>query len=417
VPDLGKNLFSIVSATEAGMKAVFNGNKVNILTPDANIYMEGDRAGRTMYHLRIRSKVNVDHAAAATTIGQLSSPALWHYRVGHVNLKNLKRMQTQMLVQGLNFSGTEDEWRDLLHCPGCAKGKMHRLQYPQISTRPATFRGERIHTDVRGPMSFASIGGARFFVLFKDEFSGWFSVYFMKNKSEVPNHFETFNAFVKNQVSSNIKTLRSDNAKEYFSERFSTRLAELGIIHESSAPYCPQQNGIAERENRTLMEMARAMIYGSNSKIPLWIWGEATAYSTYILNRIPPSKTKLSPFEIWTGHKPDLSHLRIFGSRTFVHVPDAKRTKLEPKCIEGILVGFCEFTKAYRIYIPTLRKVVTSRDVIIDETKGYDGDISNPHAEPILESEFDPFMESVMIIFSCLTIANSIVFFKQGTPN
>jgi hypothetical protein len=93
-----------------------------------------------------------------------------------------------------------------------------------------------------------------------------------------------------------------------------------------------------------------------------------------------------------------LSHLRIFGSKAFVHIPDVKRTKLEPKCIEGILVGFCEFTKAYRIYIPTLRKVVTSRDVIIDETKGYNGDIPSAHTEPVLESQLDPFVELVTII-------------------
>ena len=182
MPDLGTNLFSIVSATEAGMKAIFNGNEVKIFTPDTNVYMEGDRAGRTMYHLRIRSQVNIDHAATATSTGQLSPPTLWHCRISHVNLRNLKRMQNQELVQGLNFNGTEEDWKELQHCPGCAKGKMHRLQYPQISTRPATFKGERIHTDVCGPMSHASIGGARFFVLFKDEFSGWFSVYFMKNK-------------------------------------------------------------------------------------------------------------------------------------------------------------------------------------------------------------------------------------------
>lgn len=139
-------------------------------------------------------------------------------------------MQTERLVRGLDFYGIEDEWKDLKHCPGCPKGKMHRLHYPQIGTRPTTFKGERIHTDVCGPMSHASIGGARYFVLFKDQFSGWFSVYFTKNKSEVRNHFESFNALVKNQANTAIKTLRPDNAKEYFSERFSARLAEMGII-------------------------------------------------------------------------------------------------------------------------------------------------------------------------------------------
>lgn len=141
MPDLGTNLFSIVSATEAGMKAILHGKKVNIFTPDVNVYMKGDRADRTMYHLRIRSQVNIDHAATATSTGQLSPPT-----IGHVNLRNLKG--TQELVQGLDFNGTEYEWKDLQHCPGCAKGKMNRLQYSQISTRPATFKGELIHTDV-----------------------------------------------------------------------------------------------------------------------------------------------------------------------------------------------------------------------------------------------------------------------------
>lgn len=86
--------------------------------------------------------------------------------------------------------------------------------------------------------------------------------------------------------------------------------------------------------------MARTMTQASQSRLPLLIWGEATAYSTYIQNKIPANKTKLSPFETWTGHKPDFSYLRILGSKAFVHIPDAKWTKQEQKCIEGILVVF-----------------------------------------------------------------------------
>jgi hypothetical protein len=404
VPELGTNLFSIGSATEAGMKAVFTGTSVNILSPDGNTFVEGERAARTMYHLKIRSKVNIDHAAAATPTGQRISPEILHQRLGHVNFKNLKRMATQLLVDGLNtFQVTEEEWKafkeTIYKCSGCAQGKMHKTSYNHSSTHIAQACGDRVHTDYCGPMSNASLGGARFFALFKDEWTEWFDVYFMKDKSEIPHHFESFRVKMETQTGHKIKVLRSDNAAEYVSARQRNTLTELGIIHEKSAPYTPQQNGMAERENRTVVEMARSMLYASKSKLPPSLWAEAIAYATYILKRIPSSKSTSSPFEKWNGTKPNLSHLRIFGSRTFVHVPDVKRTKFQPKCIEGVLVGFCESSKAYRVYIPTQRKVLVSLDVIIDETRGYEGGIPYPNAtDSLIDSQIqiDPFIDQTV---------------------
>lgn len=395
VPDLGTNLFSIVSVTDAGMIAKFFDNKVNILNSDGSVYMEGDRAGKTMYHLRLRSRVNTEHAAVAA--GQQSSTTLWHERMGHLSQRKIRRMFTMGLVDGLYLNDTEEDLKAARHCClGCAKGKMSRLPYPSICQYQTSSIGERIHSDACGPMSYSSLGGARFITTFKDEFSGRIGVFFMKNKSEMADHFESFRAMLENQTGNKIKTLRTDNAGEYESAKFTNRLAELGIKHETSAPYSPQQNGVAERENRTLFEMARCMIHSSKSKMPLWIWGEAVAYASYILNRIPSSKSEKSPFEVWTGRKPNLSHIRIFGSRTFVHIPDARRTKLEAKCIEGVLVGFCENTKAYRIYIPSQRRVVVSRDVIIDESIGYTGEIVNSKVtDSLVVSECDPFIQQV----------------------
>ena len=386
------------------MKAVFTGTNVNILSPDGNIFVEGERAARTMYHLKIRSKVNVDHATTATSSGQRVSPETLHQRLGHVNFKNLKRMSTQVLVDGLNsLQITQEEWKAcqeiIYKCFGCAQGKMHRRSYNHPSTHVAQACGDRVHTDYCGPMANLSLGGARFFAIFKDEWTEWFEVYFMKNKSEIPSHFEAFRAKMETQTECKIKILRSDNATEYVSATQSNRLTELGIIHEKSAPYTPHQNGVAERGNRTLVEMARSMLYASKSKLPPSLWAEAVAYSTYILKRIPSNKSTSSPFEKWNGQKPNLSHLRIFGSRAFVHVPYVRRTKLQPKCVEGVMVGFWESSKAYRIYIPTQRKVITSLDVIIDETRGYEGEIPNPNAsDSPIDPQFDPFVDQVILI-------------------
>ena len=168
---------------------------------------------------------------------------------------------------------------------------------------------------------------------------------------ELDSLLEAFRAKMETQTGSKIKILKSGNATEYVSATQSNRLTELGIIHEKSAPYTPQQNGVAERENRTLVEMARSMLYASKSKLPPSLWAETVAYSTYILKIIPSNKSTSSPFEKWNGQKPNLSHLRIFGSRAFIHVPYVRRTKLQPKFVEEVMVGFCESSKAYRIYI------------------------------------------------------------------
>ena len=139
----------------------------------------------------------------------------------------------------------------------------------------------------------------------------------------------------------------------------------MGIQHEKSVPYTPEQNGVAERENRTLMEAARCKLHGS--KQPLFLWSEAVAYATYILNRVPTNESRTTPYRAWNGRKPDVSHIKKLGCKVFVHIPDGKRSKLDPKAVEGVLVDHCEHTKGYRIYIPEQRKVIISRDVIIDE--------------------------------------------------
>ena len=137
------------------------------------------------------------------------------------------------------------------------------------------------------------------------------------------------------------------------------------------------------------------MMFSSNA--PAWLWAEAAGYAVYIRNRVPSSKRKMTPFEVLHKRKPNVSNIKTFGSKTFVHVPDVKRKKLEPKCLEGYLVGFCESTKGYRVYLPDTRKVIVSRDVIIDETiNRFNADITNSLAsDSYVNSSTDPFIEQV----------------------
>jgi hypothetical protein len=137
-----------------------------------------------------------------------------------------------------------------------------------------------------------------------------------------------------------------------------------------TVPYNPQQNGVAERKNRAITGAARSMLH--DQSLPLYLWAEACATAVYLQNRSPHRILgKMTPEEAFTGRRPDVEHIRIFGCLTFSHVPSERRTKLDPTAQQGILVGYSEVSKAYRIYIPPLRRVVVSRDVRFEEDRAF----------------------------------------------
>ena len=144
-----------------------------------------------------------------------------------------------------------------------------------------------------------------------------------------------------------IKILCSDSGGEYFPTEFILQCEENGIIHQRSAPYTPQQNGLAERKNRTLVEMINAMIL--NEKLSFNLWGQALLTACHVHNRIPSRKFKVSPYELWKSRKPNLGYPRVWGCLAFYRVTDPKRTKLEPRAIKSVFVGYAENSKAYRL--------------------------------------------------------------------
>ena len=172
----------------------------------------------------------------------------------------------------------------------------------------------------------------------------------MKHKSDTPRALEKFLADtapygkVKVLIGEIVKTLRSDNGGEYTSKEFDMFCTKKGISREFTNPYCPEQNGVAERFNRTMIESARSMLY--HSKLPLKFWAEAVSTAVYIRNRCPTVALKnKTPFECRFNRVPDVSHLRVFGSICYVHIPDGQRKKFDAKSYKGIFVGYPEGTK------------------------------------------------------------------------
>ena len=294
----------------------------------------------------------------------LSEERLWHLRLGHLGSENLRKLQSKEMVNGLEIKGNLTGNSKI--CEGCMKGRQSREQFPLAEHRGRDLL-ELVHSDVCGPITPSSIGGNRFYVTFVDDFSRKTWVYLLKHKSEVFGYFKTWKWKVEKQSGKKMKCLRTDRGGEYLSAEYKAFLEKEGIDHQVTMAGTPQQNGVAERMNRTLQEKGRSMLAGSGLKGGFW--GEAIMTAAYLRNRSPSRslEQEKTPEEIFSGWKPSVRHLRVFGCKSYVWVPDEKRRKMEEKSWTGILVGYAHQSKGYRIYNPVTRRIETSRDVRFSE--------------------------------------------------
>jgi len=230
------------------------------------------------------------------------------------------------------------------------------------TTWRASKKLQLIHTDLCGPHRTPSLNGSLYYIVFIDDLTRLTWIFFLKFKSEVADVFWNFKAKVENQSGCKIQTLRSDNGKEYTSNQFKLLCDKAGIEHQLTVPYTPQQNGVSERKNRTIMEMTRCMLHEKH--LPKRFWAEAASTAVFLQNRLPSRSVKdKTPYEAWYGHKPSLQFLRIFGCLCFSYIPQVKRDKLDKKAVPGIFIGYSVFSKAYKVYEPQTEKIVVSRDV------------------------------------------------------
>lgn len=191
----------------------------------------------------------------------------------------------------------------------------------------------------------------------------------LSSKDEDLDKFKIFKSEVELQTCEKIKRLRTDMGGEYYDP---TYFQSIGVIHELTAPYSPQQNGIAERKNRILKEMVNSMM--SNSGLSDGFWGEAMLTACFILNRVPNKRNKVTPYELWYKKKLSLSYLKVWGCRAIVRLPGPKRKILGEKGIDCIFIGYAKHSITYRFYViepndyVPIHTVMESRDAIFDET-------------------------------------------------
>jgi transposase InsO family protein len=209
-------------------------------------------------------------------------------------------------------------------------GKQHRQAIPKQAKWRASTKLELIHSDLCGPINPASNGGKRYFMTLTDDFSRKTWIYVLKDKSETFEKFKNFKALVENESGCKIQCLRTDRGGEYTSNAFNSFCINHGIKRQLTTAYTPQQNGVSERKNRTLLNMVRSMLTSRN--VPKRFWPEALVWSTHVLNRSPTVSVKnMTPEECWSGLKPSITHFRVFGCIAHVHIPDNLRKKLDDK--------------------------------------------------------------------------------------
>jgi hypothetical protein len=358
VPKLTCNLFSVRAAAMKGNFIKFGQTSCWIRNKLGELCGMGSLAGK-LYQLNCEFLTTESVSVASES----SDINLWHQRLGHMCGRRLKDMVHKEMVTGVKIQKGDE----ISFCEGCVEGKMHRKEFKPVGEIRSRKKLQLVYSDVCGPMPVESNGGRKYFVTFTDDYSRYCSVYFLRFKSEVLEKFKEFEAMTRNECGYGIKALRSDNGGEYISDEFQNYLKSKGIRHELTTPYSPQQNGVAERSNRTLMESARSML--AHARLPESYWAEAVATAAYIRNRIPTSaiKENKTPFEKWYGRKPDISGVRVFGCVAYAHVPDVHRQKLDKKATKLRFVGYSKDHKGYRLMDEKTSKVIVRRDVVFNE--------------------------------------------------
>ena len=391
VPHLGANLLSIAAETDLGSTVTFMDKKV-LFKQGEKVEMTGERVGENLYHMAIAPfPTQLDEALLVTK--ETDPVDHWHQRLAHTNYSNILKMASLQLVDGLNLPTPNNA--PSTPCNGCAFGKMHKKSF-SIGRSRGTHTGHLIHSDLCGPMQVSTPNGSRYFLLFTDDYSGWRTVYFLKNKSQTNECIKDFLNLLRGETGNFLETLRTDNGGEYCNNELQEWLNKKGVRHETSAPHTPEQNGVSERANRTVVEAARSMLHAK--KLPLFLWGEAIACAVYTLNRVISKAAPLTPYYAWHKSKPDVSNLRIFGSIAFVHISAAERQKLDPKSVKTIFVGYSQTQKAHRFWYPVVRKVRTSRDATFYESYQDDDflrSLHDPRLSQPVEGEYDALFPSI----------------------
>jgi hypothetical protein len=377
--DFSNNLLSVSKLIDHGAQVVFASDKATIAY-NGVLAATAKRVGNLYY---VDSNINI-HDTAHISCEQVSveNYKLVHNRLGHMSRSTIKLLSNENALADMKISAKDFERIPNIHesiCEGCEFGKSHRQPFKDYSSRPpATRLLERIHCDLSGPIHIQNMnerelaiyevfGEPQYLSLIVDEKSRMMSGKLLHSKSQAAEHIIQFISQAENETEQKVKYFHADGGSEYNNIRLQSYFREKGIQMELTTKGTPQHNGIVERCNRSVFELARSMLY--HAKLSTVFWGEAIITAIYLLNhRIARNDKHRTPLEIWYGHKPHIKHLRVFGCDAYVHVLDQERTKLEAKAMKCIFIGYDKIRdRGYKFYDVSNNKVIIRRDATFNE--------------------------------------------------
>ncbi|GJR16941.1 retrovirus-related pol polyprotein from transposon TNT 1-94 [Tanacetum coccineum] len=287
---------------------------------------------------------------------------LWHRRLSHLNFGAINHLARHGLVRGLPKLKFE---KDHL-CSACALGKSSKKPHKPKSEDTNQEKLYLLHMDLCGPMRVASVNGKKYILVIVDDYSRFTWVKCLRSKDEAPAFIINFLKMIQVRLKETVRRIRTDNGTEFVNQTLREYYEKVGISHETSVARSPQQNGVVERRNRTLIEAARTMLI--YAKAPLFLWAEAVATACYTQNRsMIRRRHGKTPYELLHDKPPDLSYLHVFGALCYPTNDSENLGKLQPKADIGIFIGYAPTKKAFRIYNRRTRRIIETIHVDFDE--------------------------------------------------
>ncbi|GJU04140.1 retrovirus-related pol polyprotein from transposon TNT 1-94 [Tanacetum coccineum] len=362
VEGLNHNLFSVGQFCDADLEVAFRKSTCFVRDLQGNDLLSGNR-GSDLY------TISLQETTSSTPICLLAkaSPTqawLWHRRLSHLNFDYINLLSKKDIVIGLpKLKYVKDQL-----CSSCEVSKAKRSSFKSKTVPSSKGRLNLLHMDLCGPMRVASINGKKYILVIVDDYSRYTWTLFLRSKDETPEVLKEFLTMIQRNLQAPVISVRTDRGTEFLNKTLNAFFKEEGIEHQTSTPRTPEQNGVVERRNRTLVEAARTML--SASKLPLFFWAEAIATACYTQNRsiIIPTHEKTA-YHIINDRKPSIKHLHIFGCTCYLTRDGENLDKMKEKGDTCILVGYSTKSKGYRVYNKRTRLIVKSIHLRFDEFK------------------------------------------------
>ncbi|GJX27158.1 retrovirus-related pol polyprotein from transposon TNT 1-94 [Tanacetum coccineum] len=251
-------------------------------------------------------------------------------------------------------------------CSSCELGKAKRKSFHTKTTPSSKIRLQLLHMDLCGPMRVESINEKKYVLVIVDDYSRYTWTHFLRSKDETPEVLIDFLKLAQRGLHAQVRTVQTDKGTKFLNKTLHAYFAQEGIEHQTSVSRTPEQNGVVERRNRTLVEAARTML--SAAKVPLYFWAEAIATTCFTQNRslVIPRHEK-TPYHIINGRKPSVKFFHIFGSLCYIVRDGENLDKMKEKGDACIFVGYSTQSRAYRVYNKRTKVIVETIHVNFDE--------------------------------------------------